>query len=921
MITKLFFVLFVFFKGIVLATISHQSDEDKEEADCIFYGVQEIGNRRPIARVYLECRELEISSLYKFKLEVARVKEDEGQNSFIAEDNSLQDNVEFEIQTPGAPEILEITADKKTAVEVTEKIEVMVKAVDDEENLPLSYTFSACDDKECIEIAPNSPNDIQQFTLPKGKFNLGFYVCNRHGICSEKRMDTADDVTVTALDLSKTDPEDLNLEGLAETSDDPFAILTIFVSGTIGEAGKTNLVLAEKLENAKQSVCKGSLDKMNTADPDDGTSQMAVTVNKKYLPENITEEIRTKFRSIAEELMKLFFQIKNRKKRAVDSQEDKQQMTPEQVVTFINTKDLEISQGLTADNSKKFQEDIKNYIIGMCRKIILDADPLVAVASLATVRSEKKSFDGISMKWLNAACKNCTDNAKFKLDTATEQMFKQWNCSQGTCRGSCIGSVELSKDIISKSTTAVSLFISPIKSKIMGLFMLNYDTEEFSNVPDSMHKIEIPVVGEINASLSIECRYWYNGNWNNSICSSSMMKVMNNSSTVTCTCSMYNSYVALFEAPKFEMTTMEETTESVNVTKSMSAEDTTDKPMTKAVTKIVNSNITSQNDKVTTETSASDISVEGDRAKAQFSLNANYDTVVTDKLAFEKSLLTQLATQLNISTSRISDISIKKGSIIVSLYILKVASGPSIGQVLTNLKTKVTNSQLIIKSPSGTTLVVMTNSFQFSSPTPAPTPAKKDDDDDSKKTVIIVVCVIVSIVLIAGVAIALFFIYKKNQEKKKLPPYSREPIERPLTSTKSPLPQNSETKETGIVNEGYDITSKSLVSLSNSRGKTPSRQTFVEPSKTFVEPSEQDLYNVSRTPAPNTLPGSTYGSLAPLENEVREQPSLCLSRPGSSSSGSKCPSRVGTPGSIRLNSSLGRPSPTPTTPVTPRTRK
>ncbi|CAD5122325.1 DgyrCDS10766 [Dimorphilus gyrociliatus] len=908
----------LFEDGTTVASIAHSREisTTDEKPDCIFYGPQVIGKEMQQARVWLKCQSLKINAVYKIKLEIFRIDENgeqiESENEQDA--NSLFDEEEFEIITPGAPEILDISVDKKTAQEITEEIKATVNAIDDEENLPLRFSLEICDeDDNCRMISPNSPKEQHQFTLPKGKFRYGYTVCNRFDICTQKQSDVGDVIDVTALNLDKTSAADLDLEGLAESSEDPLAALNNFVSGSIGEKGKTNPEFAEAIENVKSSVVSGSLDKLDTSNPKEGANQLAKVLDKRFLPKVISKEIVDKLVKGLEDLLESLFPKPSnslRKKRATSTSPTKDPMTASQVKTFIDSQDIELKQSLTSANSKDFQENVKKYVIGMCRGPIIDQDAIVAEADLATIRLKKRNFNDISSMWLDAACQNCTNDAKIKLDNETEDELKQWNCSAGTCLGACIGSVAITRDVISISTTALAPLNSPLKSNIMALFLLNYETENFVAVSNSKVQIKVPVVGTVNNSFSLECRFWESGKWNNSICSSGSVMTQNGSSSVICTCSMYNSYVALFEAPLEETTTDAMTTAAAMI----STEEMTTQAVNPSKAQTVGQTKSGQTDKnnvdITTEANH-EIHIDADKVKAQFSLNADYNTIVQDKAAFETSMVDQLAVQLSINKDRISGLSVEKGSIIVIFSILKGSSGPTLGQVLTNLQTKVTSAQLVIKSPSGATLAVMQNSFHYTPPTPAPTPSKKDDDDNSKtKTIIIVVCVLVGVLLIVGIIVAVCLVQKNNQQQKKIPSYNDQASHRPLTGSRPPPYQTNPT-ETGYTNQGFDTKSKSLVSLSNLNSKSASRP------QTAADPDRRSLYNDSRTPAP--LSGSTYGALAPLESEIREQPSLA--RPGSSASStnSRCPSRVGTPGSVRLNSGLGRISPgLPGTPTTPR---
>ena len=146
----------------------------------------------------------------------------------------------------------------------------------------------------------------------------------------------------------------------------------------------------------------------------------------------------------------------------------------------------------------------------------------------------------------------------------------------------------------------------------------------------------------------------------------------------------------------------------------------------------------------------------------EFAFVASYSQVIsgnTTKSVFINHLRFFLAQLLNISQSRIKDIDIRSGSIIVTFTLLPSndTNEASVNSTLSRFEQLVKTNNVNVTLPgSNQTLRVDPSSFKIIMTTPSPTlKPKSDDDDDGLSTaeivIIAVVCAVVVIALIAAV--------------------------------------------------------------------------------------------------------------------------------------------------------------------------
>ena len=91
-----------------------------------------------------------------------------------------------------------------------------------------------------------------------------------------------------------------------------------------------------------------------------------------------------------------------------------------------------------------------------------------------------------------------------QLSSYLEDTYELWQCDSGVdCEGACLASVEMSRDVITSGSTSVSPLVSTRRSNIIGLMMLNPETDAF--IPLNMSTngtilFDIHISGSVNES-------------------------------------------------------------------------------------------------------------------------------------------------------------------------------------------------------------------------------------------------------------------------------------------------------------------------------------------------------------------------------------------------------------------------------------
>jgi len=313
------------------------------------------------------------------------------------------------------------------------------------------------------------------------------------------------------------------------------------------------------------------------------------------------------------------------------------------------------------------------------------------------------------------------------------------------------------------------------RSDVVSVMLVNFKTEQFlaNTLEDSMvYELKIPVTGGAVdlTQYSLVCKQWKNENWVQDTCSEETL--MDSDAVIMCKCSELR-YTAVFQGPVIVVTTQSPEIDTTQAdVDSVSAEEShTDSPTTEDVddvTIITNETATtekSDKDPITTQkpdeedpvTKSADIDANTEEVKIQLTINADYDTVVTDKEEFLTDLKAQLVSNLDVEENQIINLDVTKGSIIVAFDLINTESGTQISTAVDTLLAKVNSDEFNIEI-DGQTLSVDKSSIQVQEIT-----ATADDDGLAAGEIVgIVIGVLLLIVIIA--ALILLFIKYNNQK-------------------------------------------------------------------------------------------------------------------------------------------------------------
>jgi len=444
-----------------------------------------------------------------------------------------------------------------------------------------------------------------------------------------------------------------------------------------------------------------------------------------------------------------------RKRRSVENSPSQEAFTPKSKEEVDSTMAIfdnfieEEEPGSLQDNIKmNFTNTVPFLVRSLCGNTLIVNEYLLSKSNLSTIRSNR--LPGYTLDTNNVSISDASNGSFIRLGSYLKEKYESWNCSDSglLCTEICVGTILYHHHMFHGefegriSDIASTMLIHPETHGVENAGEMTSPmtyTMFLKEIPDSQH--------------TVECRVWNSvgSNWTTDGCNTSYSR----GSYATCHCLVLGN-VTVFKVAMPIVTTLFPpiTTAAAQNTSHSSS------PMNGSAVVPTNSTIQTA---PKSSSSASRPAIE-----VSFSFPVNYNDFASKAVDLENAITEMLSVKLNISKSRIVNLRIRPGSIIVTFTLLNndgYSNEMSVDDLQTQLTTLASNGSLSLVF-NGVTLTADPASLKFSAPKPTthlPPPEKK-----SKKShkLVIIISVCVAIIIILAIVIIVWYVrFKKKRAK------------------------------------------------------------------------------------------------------------------------------------------------------------
>jgi len=626
---------------------------------------------------------------------------------------------------------------------------------DDADDLPLQYQFGYIKNGKRVRIGMyGESNEVEGVKLPPGDPNgnnsLTLFVNCKDALGAVSSTEATVTVMPKVIDQAFLNSAQDDILKSFESADwnsalgNMGALLESIPKGS-GDAGVT--AMKEKFSDSTLNIIQtGGV----TSDP---SAKSAMYGSMGSITEGGTTMSKEAKKKIKETIVGIETgaSSKRRKRRAVSSPSVTAITVSEATTTLSLLSNLIDGNAYDSDTmglKTSFLPVVDSTGQKVCAGLAVGMPAAVVKDKLVVLRSEKNSFSNVDTTFTEIACSDCpssvANSAKVKLGTTLQTTYGSWDCNGGDdlCSGACMISSQQIFDLLSTSAATNLTFTEVVDIKL-------YNPETYAAIsvstplanPVTYH---LPVLNvTINNDTYFECKRWSGSAWVSTGCETNHTLITsNNTKYVECKCTQLG-YTAVFKA-------------------------TRPLPTTPAPTTVVNTAAP------TPAPTSTPIPVEVRRVR--FAFTADYDTLLSTpakKEQFKKDVTSTLATTLGVNESRIINMTLTKGSIIVQFALLPSASDSeaSLTTTLSKLETAVKGGNFNVTLSDGSVLSAIPSSFVTTKgdtyPTDAPTVAATEASGLSETEVIIIACVCGGLALIILVVIVVVC-YKKNGRRQNV---------------------------------------------------------------------------------------------------------------------------------------------------------
>ncbi|XP_032231194.2 uncharacterized protein LOC5506859 isoform X1 [Nematostella vectensis] len=435
------------------------------------------------------------------------------------------------------------------------------------------------------------------------------------------------------------------------------------------------------------------------------------------------------------------------------------------------------SASMTLKND--FRPVVDSSGVKVCRGVAVGMPAVMVNDQLVVLRVEKNSLANVDTQFTDIACNDCPDylsnSAKVLLGASIKSAYASWDCNSGgdTCTGVCLDTSQFVYDILSTSVDNTSL------TNVVDVKLFNpetYATVSVSSLATPM-TYRLPLKTNVTVdtnSTYLACKRWSSGSWVTTGCVTTQTLVSDNGTDyVECNCTE-TGYIMAFTANEAPIVT--------------TLAPSTTPPTTTTTTAPVATTI----------------------RRVRFALVGDYDTLVTPATENElkANISKALASTMGLPVSRIVNMTLSKGSIVVNFALVAPANETStdLKTYADKLNTAITSSTFTVETSSGTlkadpaSFSTTEGNEQPTAPAPPISPTESGLTETEK---IIIGCVVGGVLLIVLIVVVVVCTKKKQSNRRSMK-VSPESSRAQLREGENMEMDGRNNKVDGNYNEGVD---------------------------------------------------------------------------------------------------------------------
>ncbi|PAA67352.1 hypothetical protein BOX15_Mlig013328g1 [Macrostomum lignano] len=689
-----------------------------------------------------------------------------------ASSGTAQAQFDFRVNAPPSGGALSVTPSQGAALETSFTLTIWPNITDDSD-VSFSYSAMCCrqdSSSQCVSVTSEpTPARLLTTRLPGGNWICKASAIDSNGAGSDWfSFTTVIQVQAKQLTLAKLDDLLNNLNNISNSFDAPA------LGGMILNEPDTGLSTEEK--NKKNELVQGlAIRDVMTLDinvPSVSCLRTATScqlfrktkANSQYITNLVLNALKKCLDAFNSQVSQVFSNgVLGKRRRRRDTSGSQGGTTSKMTSTEVKSV-LDIASGnyhstLDSMTAADIQATILNTVPAFCNSQNPNSLAQAAASTMAVVRVYKTSFNSVGSANLEMGCdsgstdclSNFTVRQQVALGDDLEQRYYNWSCGQTDCfqDGACIGTILLDKDLLTTQAKVASPTISPRRSPLayVGIFHPSDGANQnVSRLGDGV-TITTNISGSVNlSSISLICRSWSGADWTPDNCTTrAPFQTDDGIWHVTCVCHDISSFIGVFEGPPgFQPET----------TIAPSTSESTTGPTTATTSTTVAPSVTAP---TLSETQTSAVTL-------QIKVTESFSSVVTSETSLRGHLTSQIARQLRLSESQITNMQFTSGSVLISFTINSQSGANTSASSATQLLVQLMNNrQLVLLDLSNSSLSV---SWDYLQVLDVKTDAVIVDGDGSNIVAIAVGASLGGIGLIVAIVVIVLLMKKSSQTSK-----------------------------------------------------------------------------------------------------------------------------------------------------------
>uniref|UniRef100_A0A1I8J278 EB domain-containing protein n=3 Tax=Macrostomum lignano TaxID=282301 RepID=A0A1I8J278_9PLAT len=454
---------------------------------------------------------------------------------------------------------------------------------------------------------------------------------------------------------------------------------------------------------------------------------------------------------------------------------------------------LDIASGvyhstLDSTTAADIQATILNTVPAFCNSQNPNSLAQAAASTMTVVRVYKTSFNSVGSANLEMGCdsgstdclSNFTVRQQVALGADLEQRYYNWSCGQTDCfqDGACIGTILLDKDLLTPQAKVASPTIPPRRSPLAYVGIFHPSDGANQNVSRLSNGVTITtnISGSVNlSSISLICRSWSGADWTPDNCTTRAPFQTDDGIWHEPT----STSATLSKAPSLSSTSQSTITSTQEPT---STSATLSETQTSAAT-LWNSITTTILPRVTAPTLSETDTI---AVALQIRVTESFSNVVTDESRLQGHLTSQLARQLRLAESQLTDMQFANGSVLISFTVNSQSGANTSASFAVYLLVQLMNNrQLVLLGLSNSSLTV---SWEYLRVLDVKTAMQPTVRTSSNNTNIISIAVGASVgaLCLIGTFIVVLLLMRRSNRNSKVPEEHESNLRNDLNTVRDP---------------------------------------------------------------------------------------------------------------------------------------